>query len=174
MISFDRRTLTRLTKPVNPLAALLVLACAWLAAQRVPSLPPPQEEYLPAPAGAEQPGRMALLLPQSARKTASDLAPVSWNLYPPYGEYPYVNPPFGDYPFYGPWPASDRDMERNIWHELLGDRLLDSFGIRVRVSEGVAILTGSVKFWADFYRADDDARAAGARGVLNQLRVRYN
>jgi hypothetical protein len=91
-----------------------------------------------------------------------------------YDYYPYVNPPYGRYPYYGPWPASDQDMRRNVRNELLNDGLLDPSNIRVIVSGHVVTLSGSVRFLAEYYRAWQDAYAAGAPRVLNQLRVRYH
>ena len=133
---------------------------------------------LPAPSGAalagkSQPcstcrcqGRQGNGAPRTA------FQPVGYR--PSHNSYPNVDPPYGRYPYYGPWPATDQDIRRNVRNELLNDELLDASGIRVFVRNDVVTLSGWVRFAADYYRAAQDAYAAGARHVLNQLRLRYH
>ncbi len=104
--------------------------------------------------------------------------PVAYSYYPPQSYPPHRFNPY----LYDPSirnlyslnrPLSDMDIRRNIDNRLFDDTLLDATNIRVNVRNGVAVMTGSVNYWESFYRAERDAYMAGARRVINQLRVIY-
>jgi len=71
------------------------------------------------------------------------------------------------------WTAkSDRELKEDIEDELFWSPFVDSDEVTVFVEDGVATLTGTVDGWRERGAAEDNAYEAGARKVLNYLKVR--
>jgi osmotically-inducible protein OsmY len=66
---------------------------------------------------------------------------------------------------------SDWEIQRAIANQLRWSLVAERNGIRVSVSRGVATLSGSVASLAEQEKAIDIALTAGARDVLNDLKV---
>lgn len=107
----------------------------------------------PAPPWASPPGAMPPLPPR---------------VYPP-----AYSPPATNISGAEPWPYSDPELRSQVEHALAADSLMHRTPIRVEVDQGVVTLKGAVDTWQDFYRAETDAYAAGARQVRNLLAVRH-
>jgi hypothetical protein len=102
-------------------------------------------------------------------------SPGAYNTYPPDnyspGAYaPYDSAPNDTVPDV-PWPYSDSNIRRDVRYLFVVDTFLDAINIRLQVQDGVVILTGRVKTWDNRSRAETDAYAAGARSVVNALKV---
>ena len=68
---------------------------------------------------------------------------------------------------------SDAEIERDVKEELQWDPDLDATDIAVSVKDGVAMLTGFTKSYADKYEAETAAkRVSGVRAVVNDIEVR--
>jgi osmotically-inducible protein OsmY len=68
---------------------------------------------------------------------------------------------------------SDAEIERDVKEELQWDPDLDGTDIALSVKDGVVILTGFTKSYADKYEAETAAkRVSGVRAVVNDIEVR--
>lgn len=70
-----------------------------------------------------------------------------------------------------PSPASDRRIKEEIEQRLFWSPLVDDSNVRVRVTNGVAVLTGAVKGWDSFGAAIEKALEGGAQRVRVRLTV---
>lgn len=66
---------------------------------------------------------------------------------------------------------SDRELEKAVRSELSWSPFVDEDPIRVNVRQGVVTLQGSVEDPSEMAAAVDNAYEAGARRVINQLRI---
>jgi osmotically-inducible protein OsmY len=68
---------------------------------------------------------------------------------------------------------SDAEIERDVKEELQWDHDLDGTDIALSVKDGVVMLTGFTKSYADKYEAETAAkRVSGVRAVVNDIEVR--
>jgi osmotically-inducible protein OsmY len=68
---------------------------------------------------------------------------------------------------------SDAEIERDVKEELQWDPDLDGTDIALSVKDGVVMLTGFTKSYADKYEAETAAkRVSGVRAVVNDIEVR--
>ncbi|MBW2064669.1 MAG: BON domain-containing protein [Deltaproteobacteria bacterium] len=68
-------------------------------------------------------------------------------------------------------PSRDLDLARKIAQEIQDDPFIESNNIEITVVDGIAILTGTVKSWAEYAAATADALQCGAEEVKNRLQV---
>jgi osmotically-inducible protein OsmY len=69
---------------------------------------------------------------------------------------------------------SDWEIRQDIRDELWWSPYVDSDEITVTVKDGVAILTGTVDSWREWWTASENAYDGGAIRVRNYLKVRDN
>jgi len=90
---------------------------------------------------------------------------------PPYDFQPY-EPPYGFGRFVSPPVKSDKQIKKAIEHAFFWSPFVHRDDIRVKVDNGVAVLTGTVGTWVGYNEADGDARESGALEVIDRLKVR--
>ena len=95
---------------------------------------------------------------------------------PPFMPLPPTTPtaPSANYMQPGASVPNDFDIQKNISRIFNSDSLLRRFGIHITVQNQVAILAGTADSWQDYFRAQSDAFAGGARSVDNRLAVRFS
>ena len=94
-----------------------------------------------------------------------------WLIPPPGAHYDPYAP--GGY-FYPARPAgavSDLEIRNNLTRAFFEDQMLNSVGIRIRISNGVVTLLGKADTSEAVVRAMRHAYDAGAQSVISQLRV---
>ena len=97
---------------------------------------------------------------------ARAVPPVFW--YPP----PMPVAPSANPDNQGTVPYSDREIRRNVENQFFGDSLVNAFDVDVDVRNGVVTLTGTVRNREDRRRAEMNAYEAGAKRVVNRLKVK--
>ena len=93
--------------------------------------------------------------------------------YPPFS-YPFNQPPFYGNPLYGYGgvrPFSDAEIRLRIEDWLFRESFFDASSVRMTVRNGIVTWLGSVESWQDRQEAERQAYDAGARQVINRLRV---
>lgn len=68
---------------------------------------------------------------------------------------------------------NDWEIQADVENQLWWSPFVDGEQIDVDVEEGIAILTGTVETWHERSVAAENAYEAGARSVVNNLKVRY-
>lgn len=100
---------------------------------------------------------------------ATGLLTVS-DAFPPPIVYPHQPMPPRDHAREAPY--SDREIRRSIEGQFFGDPFLNAFDVEVEVQNGVVTLSGRVDNSEDRRRAEANAYQAGARRVINYIKVR--
>ena len=71
-----------------------------------------------------------------------------------------------------PLATRDQQLQKALEYQLLWNSFLDAAEVHVAVVDGVVTLTGTVDSWVESGAAEDSALKAGARNVINHLKVR--
>lgn len=72
-----------------------------------------------------------------------------------------------------PSASRDQQIQKAVEYQLTWNAFLDAAEVHVAVENGVVTLTGTVDSWLESGAAEDSALKAGARQVINNLKVRH-